>query len=192
MKLYVVLTVSLFAGIGVLLAALYLSGALTKEGLRKLLDVEPAPVTENVAAVSEAQIPEVVKALNEREQELDEREAALKTEAARIDETRAQLEELRTVLRDLVADASQSLDEADAEHQQRLQNVALSLGAMKAQQAAEAISAWAPEDAAVVLQMIEERPRGKILDNLNPDEAAAILRAMENVSLVESKTEPSQ
>ncbi|MDZ4860647.1 MAG: hypothetical protein SGI88_16850 [Candidatus Hydrogenedentes bacterium] len=189
MRLYFVLTMSLFAGVAVLIAAVYLSGALTKEGLRKLLDVEPAAVVETVEPASEAQISEVVKALNERELELNDREAALKTEAARVEATRVQLEELRTVLRDLVADATQSLDEADSDRQERLQNVALSLGAMKAQQAAEAIGAWAPEDAAVVLQMIEERARGKILDNLSPDEAAAILRAMENVSLVEAPAE---
>ncbi len=192
MRVYFVITMALFAGIAVLGAAIYMSGALTKEGLRKLLDVEPAPAADSVKPASEEQIPELVKALQEREQELKEREEALKTEAARVEETRAQNEELLTVLRDLVADASQSLDKADADKQARLQNVALSLGAMKPAQAAEAIASWAPEDAAVVLQMIEDRGRGKILDNLKPDEAAAILRAMENVSVPTAPAEASQ
>jgi len=183
MRFYVIITMSIFAGFAALGLAIYLSGALTQEGLRKLLDVEPAPVETTDAPASEVQIPEVVKALNEREADLDAREAALKTETARLEESRAQLEELRAVLRDLVADASSSLDQADAGKQARLQNVAMSLAAMKGPQAAEAISSWAPEDAAVVLQMIEKRARGKILDSLTPDQAAAILRAMESVEV---------
>ena len=144
MKVFVALVMAIFAFAATIAGALYLSGGFTQEGMQKLLGIE-APKSQEAAPPSAEQIPEVVKALNERETELAEREAALKTEEKRIEETRGQLDELRQTLQDLVAEATKSLDQADSDKQERLQNVANSLGAMEPESAAQAIESWLPK-----------------------------------------------
>ena len=181
MKVFVALVMAIFAFAATIAGALYFSGGFTQEGMQKLLGIE-APKPLEAAPPSAEQIPEVVKALNERETELSEREAALTTEEKRIEETRGQLDELRQTLQDLVAEATKSLDQADSDKQERLQNVANSLGAMEPESAAQAIESWLPQDAAIVLQMVDEEVRGEILNAMRPDNAAAILIAMKEVS----------
>ncbi|NUM53932.1 MAG: hypothetical protein HUU46_09840 [Candidatus Hydrogenedentes bacterium] len=181
MKVFVALVMAIFAFAATIAGALYLAGGFTQEGMQKLLGIE-APKPEEAEPPSAEQIPEVVKALNEREAELAEREAALKTEEKRILETRTQLEDLRTTLEGLVAEATKSLDAADSDKFQRLQNVANSLGAMEPESAAQAMESWLPNDAAIVLQMIDEEVRGEILNAMPPDKSASILTAMKEVS----------
>jgi flagellar motility protein MotE (MotC chaperone) len=53
---------------------------------------------------------------------------------------------------------------------------------MEPESAAQAMEAWAPQDSAVVLQMIDEEVRGEILNAMKPDKSAAILDAMKDVS----------
>jgi flagellar motility protein MotE (MotC chaperone) len=190
MKVFVALVMAIFAFAATIAGALYLSGGFTQDGMQKLLGIEtPKPL--EAAPASAEQIPEIVKALNERDKDLTERETALKTEEKRIEETRAQLEELRTTLQDLVAEATKSLDQADSDKQERLQNVANSLGAMEPESAAQAIETWIPQDAAIVLQMIDEEVRGEILNAMKPDKSAAILIAMKEVSAPAAAT-PAQ
>ena len=181
MKAFVIMVMAIFVLVATLAGGIYMVGGFTKEGMAKLLGIEPAKVEKPAEPASAEQIPELVKALKERATELDERDAALRTEEKRVQETRAQLEELRATLQQLVAEATKSLDKADADKQARLENVALSLGSMKPASAAEAIADWPPEDSAMMLQMIEDRARGKILDAMQPDKAAAILKAMQDV-----------
>ena len=182
MRIFVVLVMAIFAFVATVVGALYFAGGFTQEGLQRLLGVEPPKVEQAAAPPSAEQIPEVVKALNERDAELTERETALKTEEKRIEQTRQQLDELRTTLQALVADATKSLDQSDSDKQQRLQNVASSLGAMEPESAAKAIESWLPQDAAIVLQLMDEELRGEILNAMKPDKSAAILTAMKEVS----------
>lgn len=183
MRLSAIILLVLLVFAGSLAGFMYMAGGFTKEGLQKLLGVEPVQTAEATPPASTEQIPELLKAIKEREAELDEREAVLKAEEARVNEQRAQLVELRTTLSALVAEATKTMDEAEASKRQQLQNVALSLSAMEPENAADAIGSWAPEDAAIVLQLIEEeRQRGAILDSLEPDQAASVLRAMQEVA----------
>ena len=181
MKIFVALVMAIFAFAATIAGALYLAGGFTQEGMQKLLGIE-APKAQEAKAPSEAQIPEVVEALNEREADLNAREEALKTEEKRIETTRLQLEELQATLKGLISDASKSLDRADSDKQARLQNVANSLGVMEPESAAQAMEAWAPQDSAIVLQLIDEEIRGEILNAMKPDKSAAILDAMKDVS----------
>lgn len=181
MRVFVALVMAIFAFAATIAGALYLSGGFTQEGMQKLLGIETPKAPEG-APPSAEQIPEVVKALNEREAELTERETALKTEERRIQETRAQLDELRSTLQGLVEEATKSLDAADSDKYQRLQNVANSLGAMEPESAAQAMESWLPQDAAIVLQLIDEEVRGEILNAMRPDKSASILQAMKDVS----------
>lgn len=181
MKIFVALVMAIFAFAATIVGALYLAGGFTQEGMQKLLGIE-APKAQEAPAPSEEQIPEVVEALNEREADLNAREEALKTEEKRIETTRLQLQELQTTLKGLISDASKSLDQADSDKQARLQNVANSLAAMEPESAAQAMEAWAPQDSAIVLQLIDEEIRGEILNAMKPDKSAAILEKMKDVS----------
>ncbi|MCC6795527.1 MAG: hypothetical protein IT366_10445 [Candidatus Hydrogenedentes bacterium] len=181
MKIFVALVMAIFAFAATIVGALYLAGGFTQEGMQKLLGIE-APKAQEAAAPSEAQIPEVVKAQKEREEELNAREEALKIEEKRIETTRLQLEELQTTLKGLIADAAKQLDQADSDEQARIQNVAVSLGAMEPESAAPVMEAWPPKDSAIVLQLIDEEVRGEILNAMKPDKSAAILDAMKEVS----------
>ena len=98
MRIFVVLVMAIFAFAATIVGALYFAGGFTQEGMQKLLGIEP-PKAQQAAPPSAEQIPEVVKALNERDAELTERETALKTEEKRIEQTRQQLDELRTARR---------------------------------------------------------------------------------------------
>jgi flagellar motility protein MotE (MotC chaperone) len=192
MKLFVALVMAIFAFAATIAGALYLAGGFTQEGMQKLLGIE-APKPTETAPPSAEQIPEVVKALNERDKELTEREEALKTEEKRVEETRAQLAALRETLQGLVEEATKSLDQADSDKQQRLQNVANSLGAMAANEpiaAANVLESWMPKDAAIVLQLIDEEMRGEILSAMKPDRSAAILSAMKDVSAPAPTAQP--
>lgn len=190
MKVFVAIVMAIFAFAATIGGALYLSGGFTKEGMQKLLGLE-APKAVEAAPPSEEQIPELIKALNERDKELTERENALKTEEKHVEEVRAQLDGLRSTLQDLVAEATKSLDKADSDKQQRLQNVANSLGAMEPEAAAVAMESWLPQDAAIVLQMIDEDVRGEILNAMTPDKAAAILTAMKDVGAPRAAAAPN-
>ena len=159
MKIFVALVMAIFAFTATIAGALYLAGGFTQEGMQKLLGIE-APKPLEAAAPSEEQIPEVVKALNEREADLNAREEALKVEEKRVETMRLQLDELQATLKGLVADASKSLDQADSDKQARLQDVANSLGAMEPESAAPVLESWPPQDAAIVLQMIDGQVRG--------------------------------
>lgn len=189
MKIFVALVMAIFAFAATIVGALYLAGGFTQEGMQKLLGIE-APKPQEVPAASEAQIPEVVTALKEREEDLNAREEALKTEEKRIETTRLQLEELQETLKGLVADATKQLDQADSDKQARLQNVANSLAAMEPESAAQAMEAWLPQDSAIVLQMIDEEVRGEILNAMKPDKSAAILDAMKDVSAPKAAAAP--
>lgn len=181
MKVFVALVMAIFAFALTIAGAVYLAGGFTQEGMQKLLGIEtPKPL--EAAPPSAEQIPEVVAALNEREAELTERENAVKTEEQRIQQTRTQLEELRATLQALVEEATKSLDQADSDKQQRLVNVANSLSAMEPESAAKAIESWLPQDAAIVMQLMDDEVRGEVLNTMEPDKAAAILSAMKEVS----------
>ena len=182
MKIFVALVMAIFAFAATIVGALYLAGGFTQEGMQKLLGIE-APKPKEAAAASEAAIPEVVKAQKEREEELNAREEALKIEEKRIETTRVQLQELQDTLKGLVADAAKQLDQADSDKQARLQNVANSLAAMEPESAAQAIESWAPQDSAIILQMVDDEIRGEILNAIKPDKSAAILDAMKDVSV---------
>ena len=47
-----------------------------------------------------------------------------------------------------------------------------------------------PDDAAIVLQMIDEEVRGEILNAMTPDKSAAILAAMKEVSAPPAPAQP--
>jgi flagellar motility protein MotE (MotC chaperone) len=153
------------------------TGNLNKEGLDKILGrTEPAIASEPELEPDE--LSETTRALQEREEALATREQNLERQQQRLTETQDQMEELRGTLEDLIAQLTQTADTMDANEMTRLQEVAKSLGSMKEDQAAMVLEEWPAEQGAQLLQLIEERTRGKILDKMNERKAAEFLSAM--------------
>ncbi|MCC6486806.1 MAG: hypothetical protein IT364_04840 [Candidatus Hydrogenedentes bacterium] len=154
------------------------SGSLNKEGLDKLLGHKPPAAPAAPAEPGADDLSATAKALKEREEELDAREDELKLQQQRLEDTQSQMEELRGTLQELIAQLTESADLRDANEEARLKAVADSLAGMKPQQAALALEQWPPSQAAQLLLLVEDRVRGKILDGVNQDKAAEILKAM--------------
>ncbi len=156
---------------------LAMTGDLNKAGLEKLLGRNQPEVSAETAPEPD-QLSEMAKALQEREEAIKAREDDLEIQQQRLNETQDQMEELRNNLKDLIAQLTQSVDTIDADTQARLQDVADSLAGMKPDAAALVLAEYPPEQGARLLQLIDERARGKILDKMNEKKAAEFLKAL--------------
>lgn len=125
------------------------------------------------------QVTPLVRALRLREEKLDEREAQIKEEEERVRIMRADLEQLRTDLKDIQQQIGLSLQAADVDREERLQEVATSLSKMKPKNAAKTLDEWPPSDVAGIMLRIKDKERSKIFDEMTPDKAAVILQAIQ-------------
>ena len=138
---------------------------------------------ENAAAliVAPDEANELAKALNERAGELDARKERLDELENRLNIRRSEIDEQLDYLEEQRAEVFAALDKLDAAQQQGLNEVALTLAAMKPAEAAMDLEQMLPEQAAELLPLIEERKRGKMLDAMiDKDKRAAILDIMQD------------
>jgi len=162
-----------------LVAALALSGNLNKEKLQQAFQKD----TENVIPEEEPDpVAPWAQALKEKEEALNKREAELKEREAQLERERQGLIELKSELTAIQSRIDESLQATDTEQQAKRQEVADSLSKMKPANAAKILDDWVPDEAAEVLRLIQEKDRGKILDSLvlvNASKAAEILRIIQ-------------
>lgn len=177
-KILVALLLALLAFVGTLLGALAATGNLSKEGFDKILNRgEPEPAA--AGAASQEQLDPLLKAIEERETRLKEKAEALEKRAEQLDIRERDLEELREELQRVYTQFTESLDQADATHEERLRDVAKSLAGMSPENAAQVLQEWPPSEAARILRDVDEGDRGDILDEMEADKAALILRALQ-------------
>lgn len=176
--------VAVLLGIMAFLAAvivpLALSGNLSSEAIGKAMKKE-SPVPE--AARSQGEVDGLVRALKDREAELDRREEKVKAEEARLKKMQAELDDLRAELANIHLQVQEALGTEDAGKAERVKETALAISKMKPANAAESLKDWTPEDAAEVLRNVKERERGKILDAMEPTQAAQVLKSLQNSKL---------
>lgn len=177
MKLVLYLLLALFSFALTVGGMLAYAGALNKEGIDKLLG-RNQPVAPVEVAVEPDALSKMAKALREREDAIAARELDLKQQQERLSETQNQMEELRSTLEELIGQLTKTVDTMDADKMARLQEVAKSLGSMKEDQAAIVLEEWPAEQGARLLQLIDPRKRGKILDKMNEVKASEFLREM--------------
>jgi flagellar motility protein MotE (MotC chaperone) len=177
MKLILYLVLALFSFALTVGGMLAYAGALNKEGIDKLLGRNQA-VAPGEIDVKPDGLSVTAKALREREEAIAARERDLEQQQERMDETQTQMEELRGTLEELIAQLTKTVDTMDADKMAKLQEVAKSLGSMKEDQAAMVLEEWPAEQGARLLQLIEPRKRGKILDKMNEIKASEFLREM--------------
>jgi flagellar motility protein MotE (MotC chaperone) len=177
MKILGVFLLAIASFLLTLLGAMALTGNLSKEQLSKLFaGEEPAPATPQEEPDD---LDPILKALSGREEEIKERETELREWEGRLKLRERDLEELADELRLAHTQFVASLDEADADYAERIAEASKTLGKMKPKNAAEVLKAWPPEDGARILMGVDDRSRGKILDELDPDKAALFLRALQ-------------
>ncbi|HNR37149.1 MAG TPA: hypothetical protein PKO36_18380 [Candidatus Hydrogenedentes bacterium] len=184
LKLLAVLLIATIAFAGSLAGLLAYSGNLSKEGFEKILRPKSPPKTAaETPRENGDQTSALALALKQREEELDRREARIREEEARLQKARADLDALRTEIQAVQTQIAASIKTVDADQKKRMEDVALSLGQMKAEKAAETMKNWPMEDAIAILRFVKEKERAKILDAMPPEQAGAILLGLQNKKL---------
>ena len=178
MKVLLYAVAALLSFVVAVLGMMAYSGSLNKEGFDKLLGRDQPAAPAATALPGADDLSASALALKEREEEIAAREKELAQQQKRLDDTQSQMEELRSTLQELIAQLTDTVNSRDANEEARLKAVADSLAGMKPQQAALALNEWPAAQAAQLLQLVEERVRGKILDGMNQEKAAEVLKAM--------------
>jgi flagellar motility protein MotE (MotC chaperone) len=164
-----------------LVMLLFLTGNLNREGLAKLRGREEAAVAPAQPRISDVE--PLLTAIREKEQELQQREAQIGEEEKRLAVMRKELEALRDNLEKILADVNTSLEGVDEAEDQRLTTVAQSVASMEAKNAAQTLTSelFTPDEAAMIIERIdEERIRGNILNEMEPESAALVLQALKD------------
>lgn len=162
-----------------LVMLLLFTGNLNREGLAKLRGREEAAVAPVQPYI--ADVEPLLAAIREKEQELQQREGRIEEEEKRLALMRKELESLRDNLEKILADVNTSLEGVDEAEDQRLTTVAQSVASMEAKNAAQTLTSelFTPGEAAMIIERIEEeRVRGNILNEMEPESAALVLQAL--------------
>lgn len=138
------------------------TGKLNKESIDKIRGVEvtleaeePDPATPLLQSLEAER-----ERLNELAADLAKREELLTLREQELSSTLQEVTQMQ-------ASIAAAMDEMDADQQERMMEVAKTLGSMKATNAADDLESMTPEQAAVLLPLIDERARGKILDAMD-------------------------
>lgn len=176
MKYLLMLVVVVLAYVGALAGALFATGNLTTENVNKLIGREEEP---ELPPETDEATP-LIRQLEQRAQALAERERAIQDREQRVSARERELEETQERIEALQAQVNRALEQREAQEQARLAEVADSVGAMKAPNAAETLESLPPEDAASILRQVDEKDRGKILDEMDVRKRTLVLGIMQH------------
>ena len=175
--------VGLLSFVGVFVGSLAATGNLNKAALDRALKREPAmteaagpgPATQ---AVSDTigplaqQLKKKEDALNEREKKLDEREAELAQREKDLEALRGQVETLQQEVKG-------EMNAQAGETQKKREAIALTIGEMKPDKAAERLKGLPTEDVAAILSGMKSKEAGKILEAMDAAEATRVFQLMQ-------------
>ena len=176
MKILLYALVGLVAFVLTLVGAMFFTGNLSQEGFDRLLGTEePAP------AVSEPEddLDPLLKALKSREETVRDGEKDLEARQKNLEIRERDVETMLKDVTQVLEQLTDSLDETDADHEKLLVETAKSIEGMKAKNAAEVLGEIPIEDAAQLLLRIKDRDRGKILDEMDPEQTAQIIQILQ-------------
>lgn len=136
---------------------------------------QPRPV-ESLGAFAQ-QLKQKEASLTEKEQALGDRERQL--------ELREQsLQQLRSEIETMQSDILGAVETAEAEREEKLNAVAVTLSEMQPEKAAQSLIGFPPEDQAAILNLISKaKDRGKIVEAMEQDQARRVLQAMQAPTL---------
>ncbi len=166
--------------LGIVSFALTVFGLVAATGnLPNLQKIFKGEVAEKKVVEEPDELDQLARELKAREERLTEQEAKLSREEEQLKQRQQELDDTLSKLEDISGQIQESIGEADADREERLKVTAESYAAMKAANAAEALKDWPAEDAANILRLIKDKDRGKILDQMEPRQAALILRTLQ-------------
>jgi len=174
---FLVFLLALLVFAAALLVPVALSGNLNQQGFEKIFKKEEAAPP--VAAPAPDPATPLLRAIKQQRENLDKREAKVREDEQRLQTMQADLDQLRDELQDILEQIQAKLSEEDTAQQQRLTEVALTLSKMKPRNAAETLKTFSAAEAAGVLRLVKDRERTKILDSMDQDQAALILKTLQ-------------
>ena len=160
-----------------LLVPVALTGNLNQKGFEKIFKKEKAAPP--VAAPAPDPATPLLRAIKQQREALDTREAKVREGEQRLQTVQADLDQLRDELQAILDEIQAKLSEEDTAQQQRLNEVAQALSKMKPSNAAETLKTFTAAEAAGVLRLVKDRDRTKILNSMDQEQAALILKTLQ-------------
>lgn len=176
MAKFLVFLLAVGAFAAALLVPVGMSGHLNREGLEKIFKKDSAAPP---ALAKPDPANPLLRALEKQREALNQREAKLKEDEQRVRAMQADLDQLRDELKEVLSEIQAKLSEEDTAYQERLAKVAESLADMRPRTAAETLKTFTADEASRVLMLVKDRQRTKILDAMEQEQAALILKTLQ-------------
>lgn len=183
MKIVIFGLAGILSFVGSLVAALAVTGNLSKESLQRLMQKEVV-LEEEMTSVSDG-TGELAKLLAEKLAAVEQRERELTDRAAQQDQREESIRADITRLEQLLQGITGSLETEQADRAVRIKTLATSIAEMDEDKAALLLQEYPPEDAAEILldEVVTAEIRGGILDEMPKEFAAQILLAFRDKGL---------
>lgn len=163
--------------VGTLAGALAMTGKLNADTFAKLMGKEqPA---HSAAPAPAQELGPLTTKMKEEQERLRAKEIQLNEWAAQLDQREAQLDQTLAEVTKIQEEVNTAVEQADEEHQARILQIARTMEKMDPKNAAVDLAAMTPEDAATIVLQINERSRGKILDEMMPEPRAQLLEVLQ-------------
>jgi flagellar motility protein MotE (MotC chaperone) len=178
MKFALFFLLAVLSFIGTLALILFLTGNLNKAALERALSQEPDFAT--AAGDAPDSLRSLADEFKKKEQELLKRELRLKEKEAQLGKRELELEDLKKEIETMQSEIQQTLGEEEEARKARIETVAITVAAMKADAAAAALKGMEVEEVAEILKKIpKEKDRGKIVEAMEPERATRVLSALQ-------------
>lgn len=195
MKILIFLVVPLFVFGATLLGALAWSGQLNQESFQRMLGKEVVNESKGEGnKVTADSLGALAQQLKQRENAIAAKEKELAENETRLEARKKSLDQQAVELKTLMEQIDGNLAQAEQDRQAKIKAQALSVASMDAESAAKALESLPTQDAAAILLDVKDKQRGEILNNMTPEKAATLLKALQDVprpAVQAGKTTPS-
>lgn len=181
-----------------LIGTMAATGNLNQDAVNRLMGKEveqPAPAAgaAHGAAGGEADAADpITRQLQKQRAELEAKEKELKEYEAQLNQRASELDALYNQVQTAKAEFEAAVGEAEKKHAEEIETVANTVAAMKPTNAAERLASMPVPDVVEVLRKVKDKNRGKIVEAMEPEAAAEVLRKMQEMpTLSASAVEPA-
>lgn len=182
MKILIFLVVPFFVFGATLLGVVAATGHLNQESFQRILGKEVTKeATGEEHKVTADSLGALAQQLKQRESAIAAKEKELAESETRLEARKKSLDQQAVELKTLMEQIDGNLAQAEQDRQAKIKAQALSVANMDAESAAKALESLPTQDAAAILLDVKDKQRGEILNNLTPEKAATILKALQDV-----------
>ena len=184
-KFILITAVAILSLAATLAGLLAINGKLSTETLQALTNPEQYAEMEAKKKAemktTEPALGTLAQQLNERSRQLDERESALAEREKQVKQREDDLDKARTDLETLQKTINESLDVAAESRATQLKTVAITLESMEPQSAAERLASMPTDEIAEILMNVKDKKRGEILEVMETELAARVIKEIRDV-----------